>query len=293
MRTRPVRVVADDGYRLGATLFETAGGNNEVCVLVNGAAGVPQDYYAGYARFLAEQGFSVLTYDYRGVGASRMSHWLGAAPALPDWGARDLPAAIDWLTRERAGYGLAVLGHAFGGQALGQAWNNYLIRGLLGISTTLACHTLWPYHLRPLVWLLRRLPLSLAVRLLQRPLAANSELSLAATADWMRWCRNQDFSRREGDPVLGDQFGSYRGRLRLYCIGDDALHAPLQAVAALGRAYANAGVELVKVRPRDWGVPAIGHFGFFRSDTPRAAWQECADWLLNAGRIPKPKLIEV
>jgi predicted alpha/beta hydrolase len=40
-------------------------------VIVNSATGVLARYYHRYASFLAEHGLEVITYDYRGIGASR------------------------------------------------------------------------------------------------------------------------------------------------------------------------------------------------------------------------------
>ncbi len=61
-----VTLTAADGYALGATLY----GSGSRAVLVMSATGVPQSYYAKFAGYLAERGFTVLTFDYRGIGRS-------------------------------------------------------------------------------------------------------------------------------------------------------------------------------------------------------------------------------
>ena len=43
--------------------------------------------------------------------------------------------------------------------------------------------------------------------------------------------------------------------------------------------YVNAPREVRHLRPRDLGVGAIGHFGFFREKFKPLVWQETADWL--------------
>ena len=58
--------------------------------LVLGAAmGVRQAYYEPFARWLAEQGYRVTTFDYRGVGDSRGAAWRGSLRGfqadLRDW----------------------------------------------------------------------------------------------------------------------------------------------------------------------------------------------------------------
>ncbi len=65
-----VTIPARDGYPLGATLHlpcQVPFG----LVLVHAATAVPARYYAPFAAALAGRGLAALTYDYRGIGASR------------------------------------------------------------------------------------------------------------------------------------------------------------------------------------------------------------------------------
>ncbi len=54
-------------------------GRSNGSVIINPATGVAARYYHYYARFLAEHGFDVLTYDYRGIGLSRPERLRAAA----------------------------------------------------------------------------------------------------------------------------------------------------------------------------------------------------------------------
>ena len=65
-----LRIAAADGYALGATLFPPATPNDRV-VVVNAAMGVKRGFYAPFALHLAARGFTVVSYDYRGIGDSR------------------------------------------------------------------------------------------------------------------------------------------------------------------------------------------------------------------------------
>ena len=74
-------VTTGDGYTLAATTFGDAA-TARASVLVAGAMGVEQRYYAGFARWLAGQGFFVATFDYRGMGRSRPEEYtLSFGPA--------------------------------------------------------------------------------------------------------------------------------------------------------------------------------------------------------------------
>src|SRR5262249_22174902 len=89
---RPFDLVTSDGYSLGATLFAPPF-PGLAPVIVNGAPAVPQGYYRRFAEFLAARGLRVLTYDYRGVGASRPAELAGFDATMTDWARLDAAAA--------------------------------------------------------------------------------------------------------------------------------------------------------------------------------------------------------
>ena len=58
-----------DGTPISARVYEAAG-DAQGNVVIGGAMGVRQDYYANFAEWLAGQGWRVTTFDYRGSGDS-------------------------------------------------------------------------------------------------------------------------------------------------------------------------------------------------------------------------------
>jgi predicted alpha/beta hydrolase len=284
---RSVFIPALDGYRLAATLFPPTAPDNGIVVQINGATGVRREYYHEYARFLAGRGFHVVTYNYRGIGDSGDIGWHGGEPTLLDWGEKDLAGVIDWIAREFPRHRLVCVGHSGGGQWLGLARNNGRVQAQLAIASQSGY---WG-HFRPRDWprllFIWYLLVPLATRLLGRfpgRLIGSEDLPRGVALEWARWCRNPHYiSDRRGRP-LREHFHGYRGRLRFYVIDDDRFFAPANAVRALAGFYANADVQILHVTPADFGVAAIGHFGFFRAGMPVPAWQQTADWLWAAAQ---------
>src|SRR3954467_1593181 len=67
-----LRIRALDGFELVATLYRPGRREDrETAVLINSATAVKRGYYDPFARYLAGEGLTVLTYDYRGIGGSR------------------------------------------------------------------------------------------------------------------------------------------------------------------------------------------------------------------------------
>lgn len=63
----PIRIPARDGFALAATSYVPATNPSATVVLINAATAVPQGYYRAFATFLAGQGYTAITYDYRGA----------------------------------------------------------------------------------------------------------------------------------------------------------------------------------------------------------------------------------
>ena len=69
---------------------------NRRVVVVHPGAGIAAAAYRRFAGFLAEAGIPVLTYDYRGIGASRPKALRGFRAAIEDWAEYDCGGAIAW-----------------------------------------------------------------------------------------------------------------------------------------------------------------------------------------------------
>ena len=282
MREIHTTLVASDGHLLAATLYEPRT-PPLAAVQINSATAVPRRYYKAYAQFLAELGFVVLTYDYRGIGNSV---YRGTIPAqdvrMLHWGQRDLPAALDWLHARHPHLALFSVGHSAGGQMLGLAANNHLVTAALSVAGQSGYWRHWPLRLQAKMYFLWNLMLPLSVRFNgELPAKILGEaLPRGVALEWSRWCRSPHYISDERGQPIREHFHAYTGAMRFYALADDFDYAPPAAVRALADFYRNARTEVRVIQPHEQGLKKIGHFGFFRSNMPRAAWQETASWLL-------------
>nr|WP_247682360.1 hypothetical protein [Burkholderia sp. Tr-862] len=95
MTPEPIEFSAADGYPLRGTLW-SPDAPPRALVLIHPATAVPERLYAGFARFLTERGFAALTYNYRGIGASRPARLSALQARMRDWVELDVGAAIAW-----------------------------------------------------------------------------------------------------------------------------------------------------------------------------------------------------
>jgi predicted alpha/beta hydrolase len=270
-----------DQYPLAGTLFEPKR-PPLAAVLISSATGVPQRYYAAYARFLAEQGFAVLTYDYRGIAGSRWPGWaVGRRLRMRHWGEQDMSGALEQLRQRYPGLPLLTVGHSVGGQLLGLTAQPSQVTAQLTVASQAAYWRHWPLRHQPRTALFFFLVVPAVVRLLGKLPAsmAGEDLPAGVALEWARWGRHPAFFVDDQGRSLRERFARFTGAMRLYAIADDHVYAPAGAVAALAAAYTGARTEIRHIGPQYNGGKALGHFGFFRAHTSRRLWQETADWL--------------
>jgi predicted alpha/beta hydrolase len=268
---------ARDGVRLAATLFEPATPNGEA-ILLNSGTGIPRQFYGAFASHLALRGFTVLTYDYRGIGGSEAP----PAATVEQWGAVDQASMIDHLARLRPGASLGLVGHSFGGQVLGLADNIADIDAALLICSQSGHWRHWPPGRRRLrmlaLWWLLIPGLTAATGRFPGSWIGTANLPAGVARSWARWGRSSHYVCDARGRPLRPHNDAVRFAIRWLSFVDDPI-APFGAVEALRSYYPDASVERLHLAPADLGVDAIGHFGFFRKSMPRGPWDEAASWL--------------
>lgn len=274
-----LRIRTRDGFGLAATFHRGAGPD---CVVVAGATGVRRQFYAPLARFLVARGFSVLTFDYRGVGGSRPPGSLrGFAARMQDWGTHDLDAALAWAVDHAKPRRLLVVGHSVGGQLLGLAEHADLVDAAAFVGSQSGYWGHWPLATRAgigILWFALIPGLSpLLGRFPSRRLGLGEDLPRGVAEQWARWGRDTDYLLR-GDARRRAQYAQLRLPILMLSIDRD-FYAPHAAVDALAGFYEGATVE----RRRLAKTPTTGHFTVFRPGDPQV-WSGIADWLAAARR---------
>lgn len=119
---KELTIYTSDEIPLAVTLFKPEISNGKV-LLINSATGVKKQIYFSFAKYLAENNFTVLTYDYRGIGASKPSEMRGFNASMRVWGTIDFKTLTNYIQQEYPHYTKFCLGHSVGALILGM--NNY------------------------------------------------------------------------------------------------------------------------------------------------------------------------
>jgi predicted alpha/beta hydrolase len=282
MTEQIVTVEANDGYTLAASLFTPLEANQRI-ILINGALGVKRSYYGKFATYLAAQGFTVLTYDYRGIGDSKQGSLRGFKASLLDWAARDQTAMIDWVCEQHPDYKLLIVGHSLGGQIVGLTANNHHILGVLTVASQSGYWLGWRKPLwRALMFILWFIQIPLLSRLFGyfpgSRTGLGEDIPAQVALDWARGGRSRRYLLDLYGGTPNDHYAGFRAPFRSIAIEDDD-YAPPNTVETLLMFYPNARTEYQLLRPSEVGVSKIGHFGFFRPTFEATLWAQSAAWL--------------
>lgn len=277
MKPTTVPLHCADGWTLAAR--EYAGGERGAIVIA-AALGVPQGFYAGYATWLAELGYHVITYDNRGFGDSLQGPQRGAQIELADWGRQDLEAALQHALRRHPRSFL--VGHSIGCQLPGLAPSSRRLSGAVLVAGTAPNARLYPLRQRPPLWLLWYGLIPLLTRgrdqVSQQKLGLGKGplLPVGAAAGWARWARSRDylFDPRHGLDLTG--YARITAPILAWNFADDS-YAPEPAVRALLRHYPAARIE--RRNGEGYATDMVGHFGYFRPQQRAGLWRATADWL--------------
>lgn len=279
--TDRLTIVASDGFRLGATHYPAVGGPSGQLIIA-GATGVPQGFYSRFAQFAAAQGVEVWTIDYRGIGLSRPASLRGFRMNFLDWARLDLAALLGHVYAKDSGP-IWMVGHSYGGHALGLIPENHRIRRFATFATGAGWHGWMPPVERLRVLLLWNVfgPLLVHTKgyLAWSMLGMGEDIPRDVFYQWRRWCRFPKYFFDDPElPELATQFAEVRIPIQAINATDDKWAPPASRDAFMA-AYCNAQLEPITISPRELGVPAIGHMGYFRPQC-ETLWRQTLDWLM-------------
>lgn len=287
MRTEVIQV--SDGTRLQARSYEPAG-LSQGSVVIGGAMGVRQDFYAAFAQWLAGQGWRVTTFDYRGSGDSvpdtPHGRLRGFKADLHDW-TRDYETVIDHAHAAQPDQPLYLLGHSLGAQLPGLIGNQHKVSGLLSVAAGSGYWRENAPQLKRIVPYFWFFIVPLATRLCGyfpgRRLKMVGDLPAGVMLQWRKWCLNPRYSVGAEGEAARQRYANATFPVLALSITDDELMT-LRGTHSLINLYENAPREVQCVAPNDLSVRRIGHFGPFRREHEALLWPRMGQWLAGLSR---------
>lgn len=275
-------VVTADGHRLAVSQFLPQGAC-KANVLIAGAMGVRQDYYAPFAESLSAQGFAVSTFDYRGMGFSRSGSLRGFDTDIITWAEKDVDAMIGAARLHDAP--LYLVSHSLGGQILGLVPRRSEVDAMFTVASGTGYYKhnkTIPLQLRFLWYVAMPFYTRLFGYFPGKKLRKVGDLPRGVALQWTRWCRHPEYIVDDAGRPMRDGHANIRIPIFGLSFEDDE-YIPKVAIDQLHGFYRAANVERRHVVPKDVGARRIGHFGFFKPQYRDSLWPLAAEWLARQG----------
>ncbi|ALV44400.1 hypothetical protein MB46_01560 [Arthrobacter alpinus] len=281
-RSSDVTITSSHGGEIRGTLRIPAQGDPGAVVVIHPATAVPERLYAGFAEYLAQEGFATLSYDYRGTGRSGLpkDH---RSLRMRDWMDQDVPDTAEWAATAFPDLSRFAIGHSVGGHALMLGSGVEGLRGMVSVASHAGVTESIPSVTeRAKVWLILRVAGPVAARVLGyipgRKLGLGEDIPAAAMLEWGGWSRKPGYFF--DDPTMNAAYRAAQVTGPVLSIGfsDDPWATPQQIEAITDR-LTSADVERRTYSPVDFGVASIGHMGFFRRSQRAGLWPEVVAWL--------------
>ena len=281
-----ITVAARDGALLAAYRFDPTA-TPRGAIVIAPAMAVPQSFYAGFAAYLAGQGYTTWTFDYRGTGESLAGGMRGAKADLTDWYSRDYDALINHAADAMAGKPVFAAGHSFGGQTAPLLPSRDRLAGLVNIAVgSGSMQHITPRIRRgaPLMWhVMAPLLCPLFGYFPGRKLGVVGDIPTGAMFQWRRWCLTPEYLLT-GEPGAREAYASAAFPVLALTFADDEMLLEAGSRLIHG-AYRQRAPDYRVIAPADVDMKRIGHFGFFKPQAEARLWPTVIEWLEYQRRI--------
>lgn len=270
--------------------IETAGGHliaaqwfgpkeSHTTVIISSATGVKQSYYKKFAAYIAGHGIAVVTFDYYGIGDSFDLPIRRLQNNAHDWGRIDLESVICYARQANPNAAIVLLGHSIGGQLIGLTPAARHAKKVILVAAQSGYWRYWRGKSRVSMWLNWYVTFPLLLNLFgylpSKKFSAMENLPKNVASQWRSWCVSPNYYL-DHLPASDLYFQHIDAALLSISIQDDH-YAPRKAVDWLTGQYENSKVSRRHIKPTEYEVSKIGHFGVFREKFKETLWQ----YLLN------------
>ena len=260
-----------DGYALSAQFYSsTETSKKPFPVLICPATGIVKGFYHHFATWLQQQGYDVMVFDFRGIGASLHEPLRTSKASIVQWGQRDIPAAIDALLEQTQAEKVILLGHSAGGQLLGIVPNYQKVHKVIAVSGSTG-------HVKGISGRTRILaPLMFNVIFPigrytvgygpTNKIGMGENLPKDVAREWAQFCSKPGYVinaiGKQIDPSQ-DFHSKVQCPITAIWATDDEI-ATEANVKDLIRLYPNANTQMIALEPQQYGHKVIGHMLMFK-----------------------------
>lgn len=277
MNVHQIKMITEDNYCLIGQFYPALKQSNHYPILICSATGIKQTFYRSFATWLSEQGYDVLTFDFRGIGQSLHQDLKYSTASIDDWGCLDIPTAILTLKEQTNADKVILIGHSAGGQLLGVVPNyNDVIKMI-----TFASSTGYTKQLAGKTKLLAPVmfdvifPISSLIKGYgaTKMIGMGENLPKNVARQWREFCHSGFYVKYSiGKTIMNDYHDKVSCDIHAFYADDDEI-ATQKNVKDLFSLFGGAKIYYHPLSVKQYQLKEIGHMGLFKK-SHQVLWKE-------------------
>lgn len=281
---KDIIIRAIDGYLLSA-LYGTPEKSSSPSVIIGPATGIKKEFYFHFANYLIQQGYSVLIFDYRGIGGSAPEDLRTSPDFLHDWGLLDMNAALNYMIFIQNQKDIIWLGHSIGGQLIGLLDHREYIKKFITINAALGYWGYFPQPWKFLVWCLWKIIHPVMTRWYgfgnMKLIGWGENLPPQVLGEWKEWCTNKNYFQGylETSGHL-NRYLSFSIPIIAIYMSDDYI-ANDKTAPLMQHFFPKAAYQIHKIQVEKYTPYSVGHTGIFRRRFEYTLWPILLDLIIG------------
>ena len=257
-----------DQISLSVKVFEPRNSTGKL-LLLNAATGVKQQVYFSFANYFAENGFTVITYDYRGIGESKPAQMKDFPASMRIWGTEDFKTITSFIKSNFPTHRKFCLGHSVGALILGMNEDSKMFEKFIFVATQDA----YIGNLNLKVALTALLGFGIALPIMTslfgyfpaHRFGLGESLPKAVAYDWQTLILNKKSTRRLYEKINGDHSKNLNQNVMILHAEDDHWITMNGMESLMNTVYPNLRKTYREIKISESPKREIGHINFFRS----------------------------
>jgi predicted alpha/beta hydrolase len=275
-----ITIKAADGYLLSA-LFSKPVGDSIGNIILSSATGIRKEFYINFTRFLVQNGYSVLLYDYRGIGQSAPESLKACTAHMHEWGTLDMNAVLDFMVNEKGATDIIWVGHSVGAQMVGFVRHQQHIRKVIAISAAFGYWKYFPASVKWKIWGLWFFIGPLMVWIFgygaMKKIGWGENLPRNMMKEWREWCLSKSYFTGALQKKIGsDKFYGFTVPITSLYMSDDELANDTTAPMMMDF-FPDSPSEVYKLLVEKYTACKVGHTGIFRKKFQNSLWPILVD----------------
>lgn len=260
------------GHCVSATVYEA---EVHTVLIIASATGVKQAFYKKFVEFISDNGTTVITFDYYGIGASLTEPIQTVSVTAAEWGSNDLEAVIQWTKLYYSKATITVLGHSIGGQLIGLAPSSTSLQRIVLVAAQSGYWKFWPGLRKLQMWIYWHVMFPTITHIVgympSKKFSGIENLPKQVALQWSKCCRRRNYLF---DDLSPQQLYFHKVKVPIVAIIiEKDKFAPKLAVDWLTEKYHSQVFKTLHLRPKEFGVQQIGHFGVFKEKFRPTIWE--------------------